>query len=159
MKQKSLYNTQRDDHTLRFHCTGVCSDSSVDISQTATEDKVQINAICNSLGSLLTSVYLLTPVLHHHLQLLYVLNGFVHTRQGTVEQGTSATSTRADGLKIGLVWEKSIIISSKNSVYISSTHLNIFSYCLYQHKDLRRSENNTKMSNASMSTKKNPTHF
>lgn len=56
-----------------------------------------------SRGSRLMSVYLLTPIFHHHLQILDVLNRFIHARQGTVEQGTSASSTRADGLKIGLI--------------------------------------------------------
>lgn len=37
----------RNDFTSRFCCTGVCRDSPVDISQTATGEKVQNNyAIC-----------------------------------------------------------------------------------------------------------------
>lgn len=70
------------------------------------EEKYKINVIFMPRVSLLTSVYLLTPILHNHLQLLYVFNGFIHARQGTVEQGTSATPTRADGLKIGLISEE-----------------------------------------------------
>lgn len=67
------------------------------------EKKSKIIMLFVSRGSRLMAVYLLTPIFHHHLQILDVLNCFIHARQGTVEQGTSASSTRADGLKIGLI--------------------------------------------------------
>lgn len=90
----------------------------------ATGGKGQIHEIFTYPVSLLMSVYLLTPVLHCQLQLLYVVNGFIHAIQGTVEQGTGAASPRADGLKISLVsGEKDTMSRSKPSYTTSATHL------------------------------------
>lgn len=52
---------------------------------------------------LVTLADLITPLLHCHLQLLDVMNSFVHRGRGTVEQSTGLTLTGAGRLKICLI--------------------------------------------------------